>query len=90
MSVHACSPVLCPYLFSSTCTVQSDKILLAYTYKICWLSEQVLQSMVTPEAVVQGNAAAAQGVLIRLLQIGFATGSIVALGILLLQVPALA
>ena len=39
--------------------------------------------------MVQGNAAAAQGVLIRLLQIGFATGSIVALGILLLQVLAL-
>ena len=36
--------------------------------------------------MVQGNAAAAQGVLIRLLQIGFATGSLVALGILLLQV----
>lgn len=39
--------------------------------------------------MVQGNAAAAQGVLIRLLQIGFATGSVVALGILLLQVPLL-
>ena len=37
-------------------------------------------------SVVQGNAADAQGVLIRLLQIGFATGSVVALGILLLQV----
>lgn len=38
---------------------------------------------------MQGNAAAAQGVLIRLLQIGFATGSVVALGILLLQVQLL-
>ena len=35
---------------------------------------------------LQGNAVDAQGVLIRLLQIGFATGSVVALGILLLQV----
>ena len=35
---------------------------------------------------VQGNAADAQGFLIRLLQIGFATGSLVAAGILLLQV----
>ena len=35
---------------------------------------------------MQGNAADAQGFLIRLLQIGFAAGSLVALGILLLQV----
>ena len=36
--------------------------------------------------VVQGNAVDAQGVLIRLLQIGFATGSLVSLALLLLQV----
>lgn len=39
--------------------------------------------------MLQGNAVAAQGVLIRLLQIGFATGSLVSLGILLLQVQIL-
>ncbi len=36
--------------------------------------------------VVQGNAVDAQGVLIRLMQIGFATGSLVSLALLLLQV----
>ena len=36
--------------------------------------------------MVQGNAVDAQGVLIRLLQIGFATGSLVSLALLLLQV----
>ena len=37
-------------------------------------------------SVVQGNPVDAQGVLIRLMQIGFATGTLVSLAILLLQV----
>ncbi|KAL3162098.1 hypothetical protein ABBQ38_009164 [Trebouxia sp. C0009 RCD-2024] len=60
------------------------KNIVDYANNIFGTFSTVAQSLVASE-LGKGNAAAAQGVLIRLLQMGFATGSLVALGILLLQ-----
>ena len=68
-------------LVTSKSTITLGKRPLCYKFAV-WSVAQQQNSW----CGVQGNAADAQGFLIRLLQIGFATGSLVAAGILLLQV----
>ncbi|DBA86461.1 hypothetical protein WJX79_010137 [Trebouxia sp. C0005] len=60
------------------------KNIVDYANNIFGTFSTVAQSLVASE-LGKGNAVDAQGVLIRLLQIGFATGSLVSLALLLLQ-----